>query len=50
MPDGNVVMPAWKDRLSRAEVGDIVAWLHSLWPARVDRNQAVSQAGKLRSS
>lgn len=29
-PNGN--MPAWRDKLTPPQIGDIVAWLQSLWP------------------
>jgi mono/diheme cytochrome c family protein len=33
--DGLAVMPAWKDRLSDAEIDEIVTWFQALWPADV---------------
>lgn len=33
--DGALVMPAWKDRLSEAEINDLIAWFQALWPPEV---------------
>ena len=33
--DGVLVMPGWKDRLSEAEVSDVIAWFQALWPPDV---------------
>ncbi|MHB8256885.1 MAG: c-type cytochrome [Acidiferrobacterales bacterium] len=46
LPDGTVVMPAWKDRLSRTQIRYIVAWFQSLWPPQVYRNWARIQASQ----
>lgn len=35
MRDGVMIMPAWKGRMSDAEIGDIVAWFQALWPPDV---------------
>ncbi len=43
LPDGAPVMPAWKQRLSSAEIRDIVAWFQSLWPPKVYRSWARTQ-------
>lgn len=31
-PEGKGNMPAWKDKLSDAEIDDVLAWCQSLWP------------------
>ncbi len=46
LPDGKVAMPAWKDRLSRTEIDDVVAWVRSLQSVQVRQKVAVPQAGK----
>lgn len=33
--NGVPVMPGWKDRLSEAEINDIIAWFQALWPPDV---------------
>lgn len=33
--NGVPVMPAWKDRLSEAEMNDVIAWFQALWPPDV---------------
>lgn len=33
--NGELVMPGWKDRLSEAEINDVIAWFQALWPAEV---------------
>lgn len=33
--NGVVVMPAWKGRMSDAEIGDVIAWFQALWPPDV---------------
>ena len=33
--DGALVMPAWKGRLSEAEINDLIAWFQALWPPEV---------------
>lgn len=33
--NGDVIMPGWKDRLSEAEIEDIITWYQSLWPPEI---------------
>ena len=33
--DNEIIMPAWKGRLSERDVEDVLNWLQSLWPAEV---------------
>lgn len=33
--NGVIVMPAWKGRLSEAEINDVVAWFQALWPPEI---------------
>lgn len=33
--NGVLVMPAWKGRLSEAEMNDVIVWFQALWPPEV---------------
>ncbi len=33
--DGELVMPAWKGRLTQQEAEDVIAWFQALWPVEV---------------
>ncbi|MDH4274425.1 MAG: cytochrome c [Gammaproteobacteria bacterium] len=33
--DGKGAMPAWKDKLSLAEIDLLIVWMQSLWPADI---------------
>lgn len=46
LKDGTQVMPAWKDRLSTAQIRYIVAWFQSLWPPQVYQTWTRTQIGK----
>ncbi len=50
LPDGTPIMPAWKGRLSDAEINDIVAWFQSLWPPQVYEKWSRTNADKVPKS
>lgn len=43
--NGVPVMPGWKDRLSEAEIADVVAWFQALWSPDVYAKWQRARAG-----
>jgi len=44
--DGNLVMPAWKGRLTDDEIGDMITWFQALWPPEVYARWQQANKGK----
>ena len=43
--NGELVMPGWKDRLTDAEIADIIAWFQALWPPEIYSRWQQANAG-----